>query len=302
MVQIDIIFAQNEDGAILGWGKNSHGQLGIGNTIDQAVPVEVEFPETISSRLKKIVTGDEHSLFLFEHGSLYACGNNKHGELGAVWPFKDGPLLKPRPVLRDKDIKDIWAATDISMVLIKGKDGVDELYVCGNNRKGRLGLAKAKTKEKSGILCIKKPEEESEESEDHIFVFHLVPFFTGKKIKDIYLSVHYSFVLLEDNSLYGFGENFKGVLDSSTPLTDHGLGWDYREYAPIYEPILIPHFKGKSPIKDICPGAAHVLVLLSNGSLYSWGSNSLGELGLSLPIVDGIDTPKRISFFQEKEN
>ncbi|KAH7638238.1 hypothetical protein HUG17_9344 [Dermatophagoides farinae] len=69
-------------GKIYSWGLNYSGQLGYGDENKRNTPCLVPFPNSDSSRIKDIVAGHEHSLFLFENGQLWGCGFNYNGELG----------------------------------------------------------------------------------------------------------------------------------------------------------------------------------------------------------------------------
>ncbi|KAH9501476.1 RCC1 and BTB domain-containing protein 2 [Dermatophagoides farinae] len=69
---------------IYSWGPNSYGQLGLSDKEISSTPCLVAFPndDSINIRIKEIVAGDQHSLFLFENGQLWGCGYNYNGELG----------------------------------------------------------------------------------------------------------------------------------------------------------------------------------------------------------------------------
>ncbi|KAH7637977.1 hypothetical protein HUG17_9081 [Dermatophagoides farinae] len=69
---------------IYSWGLNDFGQLGLGDRKNRDTPCLVAFPndDSINIRIKEIVAGDRHSLFLFENGQLWGCGFNYNGELG----------------------------------------------------------------------------------------------------------------------------------------------------------------------------------------------------------------------------
>ena len=47
-------------------------------------------------------------------------------------------------------------------------------------------------------------------------------------------------------------------------------------------------------------GGYHTLALASDNTVYSWGSNQFGQLGLALDEFDSFYTPKSILFFKEK--
>jgi alpha-tubulin suppressor-like RCC1 family protein len=57
-------------------GRNSEGQLCLGNTNPYADPVELPF-----SSVTAVAGAGDHALCLSD-GTLYACGDNEHGDLG----------------------------------------------------------------------------------------------------------------------------------------------------------------------------------------------------------------------------
>ncbi|KAH9501477.1 RCC1 and BTB domain-containing protein 2 [Dermatophagoides farinae] len=77
-------FSITNKGDIYSWGHNDFGQLGLGDRKNRNTPCLVSFPndDSINIRIKEIVAGDRHSLFLFENGQLWGCGFNYNGELG----------------------------------------------------------------------------------------------------------------------------------------------------------------------------------------------------------------------------
>ena len=68
------------DGSVKGWGQNSYGQLGIGNTNSpQNSPVSVE---GLSGPVIQVSAGVNHSCALLEDRSVWCWGRNSHGQLG----------------------------------------------------------------------------------------------------------------------------------------------------------------------------------------------------------------------------
>jgi alpha-tubulin suppressor-like RCC1 family protein len=66
------------DGSLYAWGANSHGQLGLGNYIEQQSPQQVVgFSDWVA-----VAAGALHSLGLKGDGSLHAWGFNSDGQLG----------------------------------------------------------------------------------------------------------------------------------------------------------------------------------------------------------------------------
>ncbi|KAM9477012.1 putative E3 ubiquitin-protein ligase HERC3 isoform 2-T2 [Clarias gariepinus] len=76
----DHSFALSLSGAVFGWGRNSAGQLGLGNTDDRHAPVCVK-----SLNLKKTVfisCGKDHTAVLTKGGLLFTFGSGRYGQLG----------------------------------------------------------------------------------------------------------------------------------------------------------------------------------------------------------------------------
>eukprot|EP01062_Namystynia_karyoxenos_P058411 TRINITY_DN4995_c0_g1_i1.p1 TRINITY_DN4995_c0_g1~~TRINITY_DN4995_c0_g1_i1.p1 ORF type:complete len:898 (+),score=238.55 TRINITY_DN4995_c0_g1_i1:74-2695(+) len=67
------------DGTALACGANQHGQLGVGDTSDRAIPSRVLLPK--GARCLSAAAGAHHTIFLTTHG-LYACGRNQRCQLG----------------------------------------------------------------------------------------------------------------------------------------------------------------------------------------------------------------------------
>ncbi|KAH7638226.1 hypothetical protein HUG17_9332 [Dermatophagoides farinae] len=81
-------------GEIYSWGDNDFGQLGLGDEKKRNTPCLIPFPNDDSTRIKDIVAGKFHSLFLFENGQLWECGSNSDGELGLGDDIKRSKLTK----------------------------------------------------------------------------------------------------------------------------------------------------------------------------------------------------------------
>ena len=67
-------------------GSNSSGQLGIGNEIDTNSLRICEFQTPLTSRIKKIVAGGNHTLLLLEDGETFCSGNLVDSRAQHGWP------------------------------------------------------------------------------------------------------------------------------------------------------------------------------------------------------------------------
>ena len=92
--------------------------------------------------------------------------------------------------------------------------------------------------------------------------------FQGKTIQSIHIGGIYTLALCPDGSLFAWGHNGYGQL---------GLGHTNEQLTP--KLIDTNHFQGKT-IQSIHTGDNHTLVLCTDGSLFAWGRNDDGQLGL----------------------
>ena len=104
--------------------------------------------------------------------------------------------------------------------------------------------------------------------------------FHHKTIKSIHPRAYHTLALMEDGSIYAWGENYYGQL---------GLGHNTNQNTP--QLISPDHFHNKT-IQSIHTGHCQTLVLMTDGSLYSWGLNYGGQLGLG--HTDNQTTPQSI--------
>ena len=73
-------FTLTSSGSLFSWGRNTFGQLGVGDTVDRNVPTLVE---SIQNRfVVSVVGGEEHSLALTQEGSVFSFGCGIYGQLG----------------------------------------------------------------------------------------------------------------------------------------------------------------------------------------------------------------------------
>lgn len=67
-------------GAALAWGSNYTGQLGVGTTRDQRLPVGVHLPSGVS--VTQVSAGFAHSVALASDGTVWSWGTDNQGQLG----------------------------------------------------------------------------------------------------------------------------------------------------------------------------------------------------------------------------
>ena len=189
-----------------------------------------------------IRAGEDHSLALKSDGTLYSWGKNDRGQLGIG---STGSQTTPRQVGNAGDWKAIAAGGNHSLAL--KSDGT--LYAWGANHSGQLGNGENganfndKSKDKTAPIQIG----------------------TDRDWQTIIAGRFYSLALKTDNTLNAWGYNVRGQL---------GLG----DTTSRNEPTKV----GSGTDWKAVSGAAwstHAIKTDDN-TLYAWGHNARGQLGL----------------------
>lgn len=234
-------------GHVYTWGWSDFGQLGHANLLNQVKPRMIHLghfrPLRSSVVIVDIATGQDHTLALSECGRIYTWGDNRSGQLG----HGDYELVKnPQQVetIRRRVVA-IGAGAFHSVALVDG----GSVYSWGKVEQRGRG-----------------------QPDDEMIRNHPIPRLVPVKRGDMYTKIHcgwqYTAALTCRGKLFTWGVSYHGELG-------HGKAQD-----TVYMPreVLLPdHVAGK--ITDIACGGKHILVLLKNGAIYSWGSNSSGQLG-----------------------
>ena len=176
------------DGKLYGFGCNIYGQLLLSSCANIYEPKIIM--ENVN--LKKIWCGGTFSLVLDEDNNLFGFGCNRHYELGM--PSR---LIINNRLLFDffetNEIKKVVCGFDFLLILTNSS----ELYVCGNNENGEIGLT---IKSSSNMLQLLK------------LPFH------HSKIKDICCGRFYSSILTHDGNVYLNGSFYSGFEIKSTKI------------------------------------------------------------------------------------
>ena len=283
--------ALKADGSLWAWGYNYYGQVGQQTPgALQITPIQVG-----GTGWAAVAAGGDYSLGLKTDGYLWAWGNNHYGQLGLT----ADDLAHPTPTPVGTGYFAIAAAFDHNLGL--NTDGY--LYACGFNNYGQLGLGTAN----DGYHSTRTP--------------------VGTGYVTVAAGGNTSLTLKADNSLWTWGINNYGQLGLGDTYTDFtnpnpqavigtnwvaaagggdafSLGlkadgslwaWGNNEYCQLGQGIADSNAH-RTPIRvgtaanwvAIAAGFAHSLGLKADGSLWAWGNNSNGQLGLG-------DTTNRFS-------
>ncbi|SDN87962.1 RCC1 domain-containing protein [Acetanaerobacterium elongatum] len=124
------------DGRFIGWGDNTHGQLGLGasGATSYTKPIEITFFKD-KGKIKQIAAIKDVSFVLMNSGELYSCGSGtygKHGQ-GDTYDRKTWGLVS-------SSIKFKKLYTNSAAEFVLAEDLSGSLYGWGKNTDGQLGL------------------------------------------------------------------------------------------------------------------------------------------------------------------
>lgn len=267
--------AVQDDGTLWCWGRNQYGQLGLGHQGFRSLPARVGAAEdwlTVSTHVS-------HSCGIREDAgtgdrSLWCWG--RHGSSSTISPLGSGNEMLPANCIywgpgidrcSDAPVREYyawtdWAQVDVGQLFSCGirDDGLDRPLLCwGSNASGRLGTG-------GGSASV--PVTEATQSTD--------------------------WVLLSLGS-----EHACGIRDSGTVRTLHcwgnngsgrlGVGDTSSRNLPVTEAT------GSDDWLSVSAGMNHTCALRLDGSLWCWGNNGRGQLGLDPGSTDQALEPTEVS-------
>ncbi|KAF6371812.1 HECT and RLD domain containing E3 ubiquitin protein ligase family member 6 [Rhinolophus ferrumequinum] len=129
--------ALSEDAQVFSWGKNSHGQLGLGkDSPSQASPQRVMSLQGIP--LTQVAAGGAHSFALSLSGASFGWGSNNAGQLALSG--KNALAMqsyKPRSIGALKSLDVIYISCGYEHTAVLTQDG--KVFTFGDNSYGQLG-------------------------------------------------------------------------------------------------------------------------------------------------------------------
>lgn len=277
-------YARDSEGVLRVWGDNQFGQLGKGSVRQSfnVVEFKTKNEEIDVSQLVDIVTASDYSFMWMEDGTLWGAGNNSYLPL----TVKSGKYSTH--VKTNIPEKPIAMATGFGHVMLLTENG--EVYAWGRNSEYQVGNGNRKHAQEPCKLPLE----------------NIVQIACGGK---------FSIALDADGQLWGWGDNehfqlspekttriqtpikidtgdidiaYIDACGGSIVLLDtegtlwtwgrndfHQLGYDTRgkaTKAPQAVPLPLP-------VTYVAAYSSQTYAILEDGSLWSWGNNSYGQLG-----------------------
>jgi alpha-tubulin suppressor-like RCC1 family protein len=133
--------ALKSDGMVWAWGYNGYGQLGDNTSLtERSTPVQVLGPggSGFLTDVKAIATGNYHTLFLKNNGTVWGCGYNDFGQLG------DNTTTRRSTPVQVSGTGGSGFLTDVKAIAAGGRHTValksdGTVWAWGYNNYGQLG-------------------------------------------------------------------------------------------------------------------------------------------------------------------
>lgn len=237
--------AADNDGRLWSWGKNSDGQLG--GTSAGATPAQIPIP----AHIKSVAAGLVHSVALDMDGFVWTWGGNASGQLG------QNPADPAKPS-RKTDLDDVVAIAcgDNHTVALRG-DGT--VVTWGDNSRGQLG--NGNTDATSSVV-------------------HVAGL---SRIAAIAAGRDFTVALKDDGAVYAWGGHGTAANGEADLLSVTPAGQAPLSAVTLPAPVLDKDGTPFSQVAAIAAGAAHIVALKSNGSVWTWGRNDKGQLAMDPP-------------------
>ena len=279
--------ATRTDGTLWSWGGNFYGQLGTSTGISSKVPQQVG----TSTNWQRVAAGVQHAAAVQRDGTLWAWGRNTFGQAGP-----DGtPLTAPTQVGTATGWQDV--AAGYSHTLALRADGT--LWAWGDNTKGQVGTG-------SPAARIEAP----------------VQVGTATTWQSVGAGNAYSVALRADGTLWTWGQGYGTTTNSPNVPTQIGTATTWQSVAAGPNHTLavrrdgtlwawgnnfygqlgtgaagasqnLPRQVGTATTwQSVAAGDGKSAALRRDGTLWTWGSNSGGALGLG--NADEQDAPVQV--------
>ena len=264
--------ALSADGKVYSWGNNSYGQLGTGNTVTNYTPTLVDIKNENDTPIlgESVKCGEYSSSILTREGEIYSFGYNRDNRIG----IETATDIKTPTKVEGTNIQRM--STGLSHGIYVTDDG--KVYTCGYNGYGQLGqkdyvsrkvptlIGEAKITPEEKFITIKE-NEEHEISATLANTFNLRKEFIASEGFN-FKSINSNIATVEDGKIIGKNSGI------TTIIVEHEKA---DKSANIYVEVLA---QDEQSVIDIKASQNFTIALKADGSVWSFGQNSNGQLAL----------------------
>ena len=260
-----------KNGHLYCWGRNDHGQLGIGSNSPSKLftptmvtdTVYFDFDQAKQIMIPGVSTGGAHTCFIsYTSRQLYCMGANSYGEIG------DGTTTDkyyPYPVTlytkqgTEETAYLVFAGPRDTCAL----DTDGRLFCWGDNEFGEAGVSSSQSKI-TAPMEVTHPE--------------------SRRWSWVAPSYFYTCAVDEIGKLYCWGRNLGYI-----------FGTNYIKDKYYYAPVTVETTLTFDSNYSLAAGYTHICGLTDTGEVYCWGNNFYGQLGVGVDI-GGTPTPQKVTF------
>ena len=307
----DSAFAIKSDGTLWAWGYNGRGQLGDGTDIDRNRPVQI----TTMTGTTAIASGHSFTIALKSDGTVWTWGSNSYGQLGDGGAIVSGSMRStPQQVTGLSGITSIAAGYDCSFAVNADKT----IMAWGDNTYGQLGI------NSHGASTSTSAPVKVHGAGDVGFL---------SDVKMVTAGIYHTTAVKNDGTVWSWGYNLNGQLgdgtttSKDTPVLVSGLAGVVKVSARLYHTLAVKSDgavygwgqggsgrlgngttdSSSTPVQvlgaggtgfmtgvtDIGAGYDHSIIL-SNGTVWTFGYNGNGQLGIGTTTNSSI--PVQVTF------
>jgi len=266
------------EGLVYAMGDNGDGRLGVGDRNLKVASSPVQLRDLETMRSVGIACGNAHSAAISDTGQAYMWGLGCSGALGA-----GNTLSYWRPHLlalsRETPVAAISCGGHHTALVLREASGSGQLYLCGAGEAGQLGFGQRETQLAPRPLPFSESIQEAacgsvhtlfRTSTDRVFAMG------GNSFGQLGIgSKRNSPDPTHLPTLDGTGVRKLVCWTQSAAITHNGslYVWGTGDHLTPYQ------VKTTNAVKDLCIGNNFSVMLDVQGTVWSWGTNSGGELG-----------------------